>query len=140
MHIWCTKSLLYCCIDWKLHRTIQYNKLYRKLHLQCARFALKYFFASKVTLLSETYLLPYDHPNGNHSAYCHLLQCSTILNRNYSATLATLQITSYALGVGIALPFTCQLQESLIKLYFKFFSIFQLFSWIKVKVLISLHD
>jgi hypothetical protein len=30
-----------------------------------------------------------------------------------------------------------QLHESLIKLYFKQFSIFQLFSWIKVKVLIS---
>jgi hypothetical protein len=30
-----------------------------------------------------------------------------------------------------------QLNESLIKLYFKQFSIFQLFSWIKVKVLIS---
>ena len=58
-------------------------------------------------------------------------------NRNYSAILATLQITSYALGVYIALLFTCQLHESLIKLYFKQFSIFQLFSWIKVKVLIS---
>jgi len=58
-------------------------------------------------------------------------------NRNYSAILATLQITSYALGVYIALLFTCQLHESLIKLYFNFFSIFQLFSWIKVKVLIS---
>jgi hypothetical protein len=32
---------------------------------------------------------------------------------------------------------TGQLHESLIKLYFKQFSIFQLFSWIKVKVLIS---
>ena len=58
-------------------------------------------------------------------------------NRNYSAILASLQITSYALGVYIALFFTCQLHESLIKLYFKFFSIFQLFSWIEVKVLIS---
>jgi hypothetical protein len=48
------------------------------------------------------------------------------LNRNYSAILATLQITSYALGVKIALLFTCQLHESLIKLYFKKFSIFQL--------------
>jgi len=47
-------------------------------------------------------------------------------NRNYSAILATLQITSYALGVLIALLFTCQLHESLIKLYFKQFSIFQL--------------
>jgi hypothetical protein len=37
----------------------------------------------------------------------------------------------------IALLFTCQLHESLIMLYFKQFSIFQLFSWIKVKVLIS---
>jgi hypothetical protein len=43
------------------------------------------------------------------------------LNRNYLAILL----------------FTCQLHESLIKLYFKQFSIFQLFSWIKVKVLIS---
>ena len=60
-----------------------------------------------------------------------------IANRNYSAILATLQITSYALGVYIALLFICQLHESLIKLYFKQFSIFQLFSWIKVKVLIS---
>ena len=60
-----------------------------------------------------------------------------IANRNYSAILATLQITWYALGVYIALLFTCQLHESLIKLYFKQFSIFQLFSWIKVKVLIS---
>jgi hypothetical protein len=60
-------------------------------------------------------------------------------NRNYSAILATLHITSYALGVLIALLFTCQLHESLIKLYFKQFSIFQLFSWIKVKVLISLR-
>ena len=58
-------------------------------------------------------------------------------NRNYSAILANLQITSYALGVEIALLFTCQLHESLIKLYFKQFSIFQLFSLIKVKVLIS---
>ena len=40
------------------------------------------------------------------------------VNRNYSA--------SYALGVEIALLFTCQLHESLIKLYFKQFSIFQL--------------
>ena len=32
---------------------------------------------------------------------------------------------------------TFQLHESLIKLYFKQFSIFHLFSWIKVKVLIS---
>ena len=47
-------------------------------------------------------------------------------NRNYSAILATLQITSYALGVYIALLFTCQLHESLIKLYLKQFSIFQL--------------
>ena len=31
------------------------------------------------------------------------------INRNYSAILATLQITSYALGVYIALLFTCQL-------------------------------
>ena len=37
----------------------------------------------------------------------------------------------------MALLFTCQLNESLIKLYFKQFSIFQLFSWIKVKILIS---
>jgi len=59
------------------------------------------------------------------------------LNRSYSAILATLHITSYALGVYIALLFTCQLHESLIKLYFKQLSIFQLFSWIKVKVLIS---
>jgi hypothetical protein len=43
-------------------------------------------------------------------------------NRNYSAILANLQITSYALGVYIALLFTCQLHESLIKLYFKQFS------------------
>ena len=57
-------------------------------------------------------------------------------NRNYSATLATLQITSYALGVQIALLFTCQLHECLIKLYFKQFSIFQLISCIKVKVLV----
>ena len=49
-----------------------------------------------------------------------------LTNRNYSAILATLQITSYALGVYIALLFTCQLHESLIKLYFKQFSIFQL--------------
>ena len=42
-------------------------------------------------------------------------------NRNYSAILATLQITSYALGVYIELLFTCQLHESLIKLYFNFF-------------------
>jgi hypothetical protein len=49
-----------------------------------------------------------------------------IANRNYSAILATLQITLYALGVLIALLFTCQLHESLIKLYFKQFSIFQL--------------
>jgi hypothetical protein len=47
-------------------------------------------------------------------------------NRSYSAILATLQITSYALGVYIALLFTCQLHESLIELYFKQFSIFQL--------------
>ena len=33
--------------------------------------------------------------------------------------LATLQITSYALGVYITLLFTCQLHNSLIKLYFK---------------------
>ena len=49
-----------------------------------------------------------------------------LCNRNYSAILATLQITSYALGVYIALLFTSQLHESLIKLYFKQFSIFQL--------------
>ena len=48
-------------------------------------------------------------------------------NRNYSAILATLQITSYALGVYIALLFTCQLHESLIKLYFKKISIFNYF-------------
>ena len=59
------------------------------------------------------------------------------MNLNYTAIRATLQITSYALGVCIALLFTCQLHESLIKLYSKQFSIFQLFSWIKVKVLIS---
>ena len=47
-------------------------------------------------------------------------------NCNYSAILATLQITSYGLGVYIALLFTCQIHESLIKLYFKQFSIFQL--------------
>jgi hypothetical protein len=48
------------------------------------------------------------------------------VNRNYSAIIATLQITLYALDVYIALLFTCQLHESLIKLYFKQFSIFQL--------------
>jgi hypothetical protein len=47
-------------------------------------------------------------------------------NRNYSAILATLQITSYALGVYIALLFTCQSHESLIKLYFRQFSIFKI--------------
>jgi hypothetical protein len=47
-------------------------------------------------------------------------------NRNYSSILAILQITSYAIGVYIALLFTCQLHESLIKLYFKQFFIFQL--------------
>ena len=36
------------------------------------------------------------------------------------------QIISYALGVYIVLLFTCQLHESLIKLYFKQCSIFQL--------------
>ena len=55
-------------------------------------------------------------------------------NRNYSAILATLQITSYALGVYIALLFTCQLHESLIKLYFEQFFIFQL------KFQLVLHD
>ena len=50
------------------------------------------------------------------------------VNCNYSSMLAILQITSYALGVLIALLFTCQLHESLIKLYFKKISIFQLFS------------
>jgi hypothetical protein len=47
--------------------------------------------------------------------------------------LVTLQITSHALGVYIALLFTCQLHESLIKLYFKQFSIFQL------KIYLDLH-
>ena len=70
-------------------------------------------------------------------SYSVLLYIRFISNRNYSAILATLQITSYALGVYIVLLFTCQLHESLIKLYFKQFSIFQLFSWIKIKVLIS---
>ena len=45
-------------------------------------------------------------------------------NRNYSAILAALQITSYALGVYIALLFTCQLHESLI-------------FYISIKILIS---
>jgi hypothetical protein len=45
--------------------------------------------------------------------------CS-VCNRNYSAILSTLQITSYAIGVQIALLFTCHLHESLIKLYFNF--------------------
>jgi hypothetical protein len=68
---------------------------------------------------------------------CGIVKPYLGINRNYSAILATLQITSYTLGVCIALLFTCQLHESLIKLYFKQFSIFQLFSWIKVKILIS---
>ena len=58
--------------------------------------------------------------------YTSAIDITKTLNRNYSAILATLQITSYALDVYIAVLFTCQLHESLIKLYFKQFSIFLL--------------
>jgi len=72
------------------------------------------------------------------SFHCHIAirkkHATDIFNRNYSAILATLQITSYALGVYISLLFTCQLHECLIKLYFNFFSIFQLKLWL------VLHD
>jgi hypothetical protein len=50
----------------------------------------------------------------NSLQWCNYLGLQ-ISNRNYSAILATLQITSYALGVQIALLFICQLHESLIK-------------------------
>jgi hypothetical protein len=57
---------------------------------------------------------------------CHTCRFVKFIDRNYSAILATLQKTSYALDVYIALLFTCQLRESLIKLYFKQFSTLQL--------------
>jgi hypothetical protein len=75
--------------------------------------------SSAIIALSVHRITASDYP-------CGIVKPYLGINRNYSAILATLQITSYTLGVYIALLFTCQLHESLIKLYFKQFSIFQL--------------
>ena len=52
-----------------------------------------------------------DHVRFNCNAHVHKWESGSfrLVNRNYSAILATLQITLYALGVYIALLFTCQL-------------------------------
>ena len=81
---------------------------------------------SAILLWSVLFVEETEYPNKTTTDLMQVM-CSCIsINRNYSSILDTLQITSYALGAYIALLFTLQLDESLIKLYFKQFSIFQL--------------